>query len=113
MRRKHQRHSDLVMSAPAEIDQLGELDLAGLRKRWRSVFRKAPPLHLPRHLLLGVLAYRLQVDGHGDLAIETARLLQAIGSGTARVEAVRASYEVQKTALRPGTILMREWNGRP
>ena len=50
-----------------EIDRLGDLDLAGLRKRWRSIFRKAPPPHLARHLLLRVLAYRLQVDEHGDL----------------------------------------------
>ena len=113
MRRRHQRRSDLVISPSNEIDRLGDLDLAGLRKRWRGIFRKAPPPHLARHLLLRVLAYRLQVDEHGDLAAETARLLQTIGSGTAKVEAVQAAYEVQRAALRPGTILVREWNGQP
>ena len=50
---------DQVMLA-AEIAQLRELDVSTLRARWRVVFRKDAPFHLPRHLLMRVLAYRLQ-----------------------------------------------------
>ena len=35
----------------AEIAQLRELDVSTLRARWRVVFRKDAPFHLPRHLL--------------------------------------------------------------
>jgi hypothetical protein len=54
-----------------EIAQLRGLDLRGLQARWKITFRKPAPLHLPRHLLFGVLAYRLQADALGDLDAAT------------------------------------------
>ena len=59
-----------------EIAHLRDLDRKGLRARWKGVFRRQPPLHLPRHLLFAVLAYRLQADELGDLAPDTVRLLK-------------------------------------
>src|SRR6266850_5753068 len=59
----------------AEIAQLRELDVSTLRARWRVVFRKDAPVHLPRRLLMRVLAYRLQADRLGDLDAESQRLL--------------------------------------
>src|SRR5262245_14361058 len=34
-----------------EIAHLRDLDRKGLRARWKGIFRRQPPLHLPRHLL--------------------------------------------------------------
>jgi hypothetical protein len=101
-------------SLQQEIAHLRDLDLAGLRARWKGVFRRPPPPHLSRHLLLGILAYRLQADELGDLAPDTIRLLKQLGGGST-VEAVRLTSELsqRRTDLRAGTILIREWNGRP
>ena len=55
------------LSLDDEIAHLRDLDLHGLRARWKSAFRRRPPAHLPRHLLFAVLAYRLQADELGDL----------------------------------------------
>ena len=58
-----------------EIARLRGLDRAGLQARWRTMFGRRPPAHLPRHLLLRVIAYRLQADVHGDLDAASSRYL--------------------------------------
>jgi hypothetical protein len=42
-----------------EIARLRGLDLMILRKRWRTLLRRAAPEHLPRHLLFKMIAYRV------------------------------------------------------
>ena len=104
-----------TVSLEVEIAHLRDLDLRGLRVRWKNVFRRHAPLHLPRHLLFGVLAYRIQADELGDLQPGTVRLLKQIGSGGATVDTVRltSEFDRRRAELKPGTILMREWNGQP
>jgi Protein of unknown function (DUF2924) len=50
-----------------EIARLRDLDVGELRTRWHTVFRRRAALHLPRHVLFRVLAYRLQAIQLGDL----------------------------------------------
>jgi hypothetical protein len=102
------------LSLDDEIAHLRDLDLHGLRARWRSMFRQLPPPHLPRHLLFAILAYRLQADELGDLDPATARLLRQIATGAATRGASRLTQEFgrRRTDLKSGTILMREWNAR-
>ena len=65
-----------------EIAQLRDLDLKGLRVRWRNAFGKPAPEHLTRYLLFRIIAYRLQADRLGDLDAETLKVLkQAAGAG--------------------------------
>jgi hypothetical protein len=96
-----------------EIARLRDLDIGALQARWRNLFRRRPPPHLPRHLLFRVLAYRLQADRWGDLDAESQRLLDAAASPE---EAGKRAIEIEAkpltTYLKPGTMLAREWNGR-
>ena len=93
-----------------EIARLRDLDSGQLQSRWHTAFGRRPHLHLPRHLLFRVLAYRLQADVLGDLDSErqfcsTVRyLLRTLGNAPWSWPSVRH--------LRPGTVLEREWNGR-
>src|SRR6195256_4324697 len=99
-------------SVEDEIGHLRGLDLKGLRARWRSVLQKPAPGHLPRHLLFAVIAYRIQADRFGDLDYETRQLLDrtdAKESGTA-ISARLVSFDQKRTALTPGTVLVREWD---
>jgi len=102
------------MSLDDEIAHLRDLDLHGLRARWKSMLRQQPPPHLPRHLLFAVLAYRLQADALGDLDPATSRLLKQIATSGGALEAERLTKEFGRrtTELKPGTILMREWNAQ-
>ncbi|HEX3341950.1 MAG TPA: DUF2924 domain-containing protein [Pseudolabrys sp.] len=102
------------LSQDDEIAHLRDLDLHGLRARWKSMFRQQPPARLPRHLLFAVLAYRLQADELGDLDPATVRLLKQIATGGGTREASRLTEALSRRRidLKPGTILMREWNAQ-
>jgi hypothetical protein len=96
-----------------EIAQLRDLDLKGLRVRWRNAFGKAAPEHLTRHLLFRIIAYRLQADRFGDLDAETLKLLkQAAGqeNPASAVSKNLARLDQRRFAPRPGTVLVREWD---
>jgi Protein of unknown function (DUF2924) len=94
-----------------EMAHLRDLNLAGLRGRWHSVFDRRAPPHLPRHLLFRILAYQLQADRFGDLDVESRRLLDRSGSPE-KAGKEAANLVRQITDIRPGTSLGREWNGR-
>jgi hypothetical protein len=103
----------------AEIAGLKELDLKGLRVRWRRLFRAAPPPHLPKYLLFRVLAYRIQANALGDLDRESVRYLDAVARESEQRRA-KAGYRrspppvppvPDRRGLKPGTILVREHGG--
>jgi hypothetical protein len=95
-----------------EIAHLRDLDLKGLRARWRSVFQRPAPCHLSRHLLFAIMAYRIQADRLGDLNYETKQVLdQTIAKDTGAAMSARlVSFDQRRTELTPGTVLVREWD---
>jgi len=104
--------SSTKTSVEDEIAHLRGLDLKGLRSRWQSVFQRKGPAHLTRHLLLSVIAYRLQADCFGDLDHATRQVLDrtvAQEAGPA-MSARLASFDQKRAELTPGTVLVREWD---
>jgi hypothetical protein len=106
----------------AEIAALKELDIEGLRKRWRRLFRAAAPPHLPKYLLFRVLAYRIQANALGDLDRETIRYLDRVARESEQRQAQAGGKRRSRSsqilppaptarALHPGTILVREHAG--
>jgi Protein of unknown function (DUF2924) len=95
-----------------EIAHLRDLDLGGLRARWHSVFRRKAPDHLPRHLLYRMIAYRLQAERLGDLDRDTQRFLDQVATGTRNGDE-RPPKRDHRHGLQPGTVLVREWDGKP
>src|SRR5258705_10498104 len=94
------------------IAHLRGLDLGGLRARWQSVFQRSAPTHLTRHLLFGIIAYRLQADRFGDLDHATLQVLDrtVAKEGGPAMSARLASFDPKRTELTPGTVLVREWD---
>lgn len=101
-------------SIEEEIAHLRGLDLKGLRSRWQSVFQRPPPDHLPRHLLLAIIAYRIQADRLGDLDHETRQVLDRTNEKNTGVtmSARLVSFDQKRVELTPGTVLVREWDRR-
>jgi Protein of unknown function (DUF2924) len=112
--RRHSRRTIDAASLEIEIAHLGDLDLKTLRLRWQGVTGRSAPVHLPKHLLFAMLAYRIQTDVFGDLDAGTAQILKAaIGSsGSAAITKLTDKLDQRNQALAPGAILTREWNGR-
>jgi hypothetical protein len=72
-----------------------------------------PPSHLPRWLLMKVLAYRLQSEAFGDLDKSIRRILRsAAEDGVGAPFDRRAPQTREDVGLKAGALLVREWNGR-
>ena len=91
-----------------------DLELKGLRARWRSVTGREAPPHLSRHLLFAMLAYRIQADALGDLDAETFRLLKKVGASGSDddIGPLTDTFDQRRRGLLPGTVLTREFNGQ-
>jgi len=72
------------------------------------------PVHLPKHLLLAMVAYRIQADALGDLDVGMVQMLKAdVGSGgSAAITKLTDKLDRRNQELAPGAILTRQWNGR-
>jgi hypothetical protein len=91
------------------LSRLLTLDIGELRQQWRGLYKTQAPRHFSRELLVRAVAYRMQELARGGLRPEPQRQLRRIAqqfkeTGAA---AIRARAE-----LKPGTRLMREWQGR-
>jgi hypothetical protein len=96
------------------VANLEGLDLNGLRRQWRAHLGGGePPAHLPRWLLIRVVAYRLQSDAFGDLDRSIRRILRSgkddgVGAPFDR----RAPQTREGVGLKAGALLVREWKGQ-
>ena len=108
--------SGAASSLDPVIAALADLDADQLRLQWRNHLGGVPPAHLPRWLLARVLAQRLQATTLGDHDKAMLRILRpAKGdggeNGNPRRFAPRNPATRDGVGLKPGTLLVREWNG--
>jgi hypothetical protein len=91
------------------LSRLPTLDVGELRQLWRGLYKTQAPPNLSRELLVRAVAYRMQELARGGLRPEPQRQLRRIAQEFKETGAatVRARPE-----LKPGTRLMREWQGR-
>ena len=101
----------------AVLAGLPNLGLEDLRLQWRDHLGRTAPAHLPKWLLMRVLAYRVQTAEFGDLGKAALRELSAsegegpVSSGPGPF-APRSATTRDGAKLNPGSLLTREWNGR-
>jgi Protein of unknown function (DUF2924) len=94
-------------------DNLPGLNLNGLRRQWRAHLGGEAPVHLPRWLLMKVLAYRLQSDAFGGLDTSIQRMFRSNNDRDAATPFYRRAPQTREgVGLKAGALLVREWKGR-
>ena len=88
----------------AEIERIRSLPIDEIRALWRHTFKLPPPSALGKDMLGRMIAYRLQEKALGGLSRASRRLLDDLGGGKTAIEPARRR-------LKPGTILVREYQG--
>jgi len=111
-RKRRSGRATTKTSVEDEIAHLRDLDLKGLRARWQSVFQGTAPVHLPRHLLFAIIAYRIQADRFGHLDHQTKQVLDRTDAkeSASDTSARLVRFDQKRTELTPGTVLVREWD---
>jgi Protein of unknown function (DUF2924) len=94
----------------AEIAGLSKASIEDLRKRCKTLYGNEPSGHIGRSFVIRAIAYRLQEKAFGGLKPSTRRLLARVAEEAA-AESSPKSLSVRKA--KPGTILIREWQGNP
>lgn len=89
------------------LTALATMSPAQLRSEWRRVYRTSPPQLTPDLLMRGI-AYRLQERAFGSLAAPAVRQLEREAKRLERGDAPAGKSELR---LKPGTRLVRSWNG--
>jgi hypothetical protein len=91
------------------LSRLPELDLGELRQQWRAFYKAEASPHLSRELLVRAVAYRMQELDLGGLRPEPRRQLRQLAE---QFKQTGAANTPPRPELKPGTRLMREWQGR-
>jgi hypothetical protein len=86
----------------AEIDRIRSLRFDALRRQWRLVFGRMPPIGLSKDLLGRMIAARLQERTFGGLDRDSLRFLESL----ARQE------RLPRRQLKTGTVRVREYQDR-
>ena len=117
-------------AAVLPLSALPDISLTAQRERWTDLYGTAPPVRMSRELLVQAIAYRMQERQHGglpnglrarlDAEAERRRPQDMAHRPIVAKDAIPSRYAHAsprwprrsfRYMLRPGTRLLREWNG--
>ena len=104
----------VCLDANSPVAPFDAMERGACIAQWIERFGKAPPRHVSVRLMRKALAYEAQVAAHGDHAPSVKKRLRDVlnagrkrgGNGPGRKKPPAGAL------LKPGTHLVREWNGR-
>ncbi len=100
----------MVLSDVEEaVDRFGDLGPDELQRLWVTYFEVPAPKQISRQVMLGAIAYRLQERVLGGLQTKTKRQLDDLARNQ---EVKRLRRDRTRYRIKPGTRLLREWQGR-
>jgi hypothetical protein len=93
----------------AELDRLATMPIAGLRVRYRELFRNDPPKAFGPDLLRRSVAHRIQEKAYGGLSRSMQRLLDQLIKEYASKPGGKI---VLPRRIKPGSVLVRQWKDK-
>ncbi len=84
-----------------DIAAIEDAERSDCLDRWREAFGRPPPKHLSPRFMKRVLIWNLQCRVLGSVPVKTDRALRQIAAGKS-----------PRGTAKPGSHLIREWNGR-
>lgn len=97
-----------TLSLRERLEQLSSLSTVDLRNLWQRQYQVQVPKGLSRDLLIRFIAHRLQEEALGGLGRTTLRRLETVAG---KLQHPDRAPTPDATSLKPGTTLVREWNG--
>jgi hypothetical protein len=91
------------------LARLPTLEIGELRQQWRALYKAEASPHLSRELLVRAVAYRMQEVALGGLRPGRQHQLRQIAQ---QFKQTGAANTPPRPELKPGTRLVREWQGR-
>ena len=91
------------------LSRLPTLEIGELRQQWRALSKAEASPHLSRELLVRAVAYRMQEVALRGLRPVRQRQLRQIAQ---QLKETGAANTPLRPDLKPGTRLVREWQGR-
>ena len=91
------------------LSRLPKLDIHELREEWCRLYNLDASPHLSRELLIRAVAYRIQEVALGGLRPQSQRQLRQVAMELKQTGAAAKRFRPQ---LKPGTRLIRAWQGR-
>lgn len=93
--------ADQILKLEQAILSINQLDRSRCLDWWRRDFSRPPPKHLSLQFMKRVLIWDLQNQMLGSVSAKTERRLKQIAAGNS-----------VPNLAKPGSHLVREWNGR-
>lgn len=103
----------LAERVAAEVAALGDLPREDLAKHWAKRFGREPPKGCGRRLLELAAAFGIQEKAFGGLTLDSRKALAPeLDLAVDDVVSHRKKRRRAIASIKPGTQLVREWNGR-
>jgi hypothetical protein len=99
---------DRTKEVEQRLAEIETYDSKALRAEWLKLYGCPAPKRVRRDLLLRAVAYRIQELAFGGLKPATLRKLKKLAE---QARSGPLAPPSPGTSLRPGTRLLREWNG--
>ena len=97
--------SEPQAAVSARVADLANMKMSELWTLWDKYFPRRPDFPNRAHVQSRI-AYKIQEEAYGGLAVETRRRLEAIGQRHSKIKLRARPRDIN---FAPGTVLLREW----